>query len=77
MQWRIAATQMAEASNDAVQNRFRSIGKVSRCSKKISQITDTIEGIAFRAPLLALSAAAASARLGEQGLRFYRDCEYS
>ena len=64
------ATDMADAGNEAVQDMVRSIGEVSSSSDKISQITSTIEGIAFQTNILALNAAVEAARAGDQGRGF-------
>jgi methyl-accepting chemotaxis protein len=64
------ASEMADKGNDAVQGMVRSIGEVSNSSEKISQITGTIEGIAFQTNILALNAAVEAARAGEQGRGF-------
>ena len=64
------ATDMAGTGDEAVQDMVRSIGEVSASSDKISQITSTIEGIAFQTNILALNAAVEAARAGEQGRGF-------
>ena len=64
------ATDMADTGNEVVQEMVRSIGEVSASSDKISQITGTIEGIAFQTNILALNAAVEAARAGEQGRGF-------
>lgn len=64
------ATGIAEAGNDAVLGMVGTIGEISESSTKISEITSTIEGIAFQTNILALNAAVEAARAGEQGRGF-------
>ena len=64
------ATDMADAGNEAVQGMVGTIGRISGSSTKISEITGTIEGIAFQTNILALNAAVEAARAGEQGRGF-------
>lgn len=64
------ATGIAEAGNDAVLGMVGTIGEISASSTKISEITSTIEGIAFQTNILALNAAVEAARAGEQGRGF-------
>ena len=64
------ATDTAEAGNVAVHEMVQTIVEVSDRSTKISEITGTIEGIAFQTNILALNAAVEAARAGEQGRGF-------
>lgn len=64
------ATDMADTGNDAVLGMVGTIEKISSSSTKISDITGTIEGIAFQTNILALNAAVEAARAGEQGRGF-------
>ncbi len=73
---RYASQIAAEASRDAhtgggvVQNVVNTMNDIAVSSKKISDITDVINSIAFQTNILALNAAVEAARAGEQGRGF-------
>lgn len=60
----------SEESNTIATSAVESIREMSAASKKISDITSLINGIAFQTNLLALNAAVEAARAGEQGRGF-------
>ena len=64
------ATDLADTGNDAVKDMVQAITNVSANAEKVSQITATIEGIAFQTNILALNAAVEAARAGEEGRGF-------
>ncbi|MBP2836100.1 methyl-accepting chemotaxis protein [Dickeya parazeae] len=73
---RHASQIAAEASRDAqtgggvVQNVVNTMNDIAVSSKKIADITDVINSIAFQTNILALNAAVEAARAGEQGRGF-------
>lgn len=57
-------------SNDAVASVAQSMEEISDASKKITEIIQLIEGVAFQTNILALNAAVEAARAGDQGRGF-------
>jgi methyl-accepting chemotaxis protein len=66
----VRATNMADEGNHAVRSMVSTIERISEESRKITEITGLIEGIAFQTNILALNAAVEAARAGEQGRGF-------
>ncbi|CAM2151731.1 Methyl-accepting chemotaxis protein I [Pararobbsia alpina] len=64
------ATNVAVRGSDVVRQVVDTMGEIDASSKKISDITAIIEGIAFQTNILALNAAVEAARAGEQGRGF-------
>ncbi|MBN3858402.1 MULTISPECIES: methyl-accepting chemotaxis protein [unclassified Paraburkholderia] len=64
------AANVATRGSDMVQRVVHTMGEIEGSSRKISDITALIEGIAFQTNILALNAAVEAARAGEQGRGF-------
>lgn len=62
--------QAAEAGETEIKNLVESMNDISKSSKKIEEIINVIDDIAFQTNLLALNAAVEAARAGEQGKGF-------
>ena len=62
--------EVTHRSNDAVTSVARSMQEISEASKKITEIIQLIEGVAFQTNILALNAAVEAARAGDQGRGF-------
>ncbi|WP_232540304.1 methyl-accepting chemotaxis protein [Azohydromonas aeria] len=64
------ASQVAEQGGAVMEQVVQSMNSIHSSSRKVSDITDVIEGIAFQTNILALNAAVEAARAGEQGRGF-------
>jgi len=64
------AKNVAEEGGNVVLQAVRSMAEINEASKKISDIINVIDEIAFQTNLLALNAAVEAARVGEQGKGF-------
>jgi hypothetical protein len=62
--------QVAEGGEVEIRNLISSMTEISASSKKIEEIINVIDDIAFQTNLLALNAAVEAARAGEQGKGF-------
>jgi methyl-accepting chemotaxis protein len=66
----MASIQSATDGEHEIKNLINSMGDISSSSKKIQEITNVIDDIAFQTNLLALNASVEAARAGEQGRGF-------
>jgi aerotaxis receptor len=64
------ATAVTQRGSDAVQQVTATMHVISDSSRRIGEIIQVIEGIAFQTNILALNAAVEAARAGEQGRGF-------
>lgn len=66
----IAAREIAEKGGSVTENAVVAMDEINKSSKKIADIINVIDEIAFQTNLLALNAAVEAARAGEQGRGF-------
>jgi len=66
----VAVSASASQGHAVVANVVTTMGEITRASRKIGEIIDAIEGIAFQTNILALNAAVEAARAGTQGRGF-------
>ncbi|MEN5082159.1 methyl-accepting chemotaxis protein [Bosea sp. TWI1241] len=64
------ASKVAQTGGEIVREAIEAMARIEGASKKISEITGVIDGIAFQTNLLALNAAVEAARAGEAGRGF-------
>jgi methyl-accepting chemotaxis protein len=65
-----SASQAATTSGDAVTRLVETMAGITQASRRITDITSVIDGIAFQTNILALNAAVEAARAGDQGRGF-------
>jgi methyl-accepting chemotaxis protein len=66
----VAAREVAEKGGTVTEKAVEAMGEINKSSKKIADIINVIDEIAFQTNLLALNAAVEAARAGEQGRGF-------
>ncbi|GAB2940715.1 methyl-accepting chemotaxis protein [Hafnia psychrotolerans] len=66
----LSASETAQKGGKVVSNVVQTMNEIAASSKKITDITSVIDGIAFQTNILALNAAVEAARAGEQGRGF-------
>lgn len=66
----LASCESAEKGENEINNLIKAMTDISKSSKKIEEIINVIDDIAFQTNLLALNAAVEAARAGEQGRGF-------